>query len=246
MRVAKWITARDKPAAAQMLVESLRAPAALIGAPVLEADNVNDLMNRIEQQLESPELFAVISEAWKSISIDMLVDLMNERVVGQPLIDAIGIGPARLVARCSRIEAEIASIIVQAIVHAGALPSQNAEEFRPLLYDARIPSTIQKALLSAMSSSVAALAMTHAMFVGSRLEPWLAQALAETYSDGLHDYLRLLAALSSAVVSEEVLPLSERLDVPALQGEHDAALQRIDDQIRAIDPAVGESFCVVE
>jgi hypothetical protein len=49
--------------------------------------------------------------------------------------------------------------------------------------------------------------------------PWLARALAERWARDTWEYLRLLASAPGVTVSEELVPLRDRLDLDAIQSK---------------------------
>jgi hypothetical protein len=60
------------------------------------------------------------------------------------------------------------------------------------------------------------MAILSAIIAETAIAPWLARALCERWRDGLREYLTLLASAPGAHVSEDLVPLDARLDLPSL------------------------------
>jgi hypothetical protein len=112
-------------------------------------------------------------------------------------------------------------------------------------YDSTIPSDVRLAFLERLESSASLLGIFQAMVCRTRVEPWLALALAEKFRDGLRAHLCLLAAMSTSLgipeglIPETLVPRSARLDLGALERRRQAADDRLNALANAADIAPG-------
>lgn len=84
---------------------------------------------------------------------------------------------------------------------------------------ARAPVAQARALLSGLKGTAAHYAISHALYEKMRLARWLAEGLARAYRDGSREYLRLLASDPRADVSENMIPVNERIDLDVMRAE---------------------------
>ncbi len=173
-------------------------------------------------------------------TVEMLLGDGLTEIDPAALVEAIGEGPASLVAGAHRLEAVAVSAIVQWRIHFGEESlldgAQVLEQRLPeFFYDPEVPSQVQRAVLFGLRSSVAALALARSR----RLTPWLAQRLAETYRTGLYEYLRLLAGLPFVSVPEDVVSSAGRLNLGALDTSHGAAERDIAEVFARADQSGG-------
>jgi len=234
MRIPRWLKAASLSPVEQELLAAARHAALVVGAPVLSAGSVDELNERLDEQVQSAALISFIQRTTELTTLDVIIEFSRQQ---QPtpaaMIDALGDGPASIIAKASKLEAAALSALVQMLPYLGPDAVANGtrefvQEYSRALYSSEIPSTIQRGILSGMRSSVAGIAIGHALFSARRLDPWMAQHLAQSYRDGLFQYVRVLAAFPFVNIPEEVLSLDERLDLRALEVSHSAATEAID------------------
>jgi hypothetical protein len=221
--------------------------AAQLGVPVLEATSVANLEDRLDEAFLRPEYQRYLREATRGLTLEMLRVLSTLSVPSEPsedMIHALGIAPARIVTATSPHVATIAAIVMPIFAeHGEDLRAMEPPDCQELFARPGVHSTIRRIFLDYFRCTVALLAMSHAIFAGRKLEPWLAFALAEKYRDGLYAYLRYWASLDMHV-PESIVPLTDRLDLQALQAEIDAN-EMLWDQIAQLAPEDGFTVCGV-
>jgi hypothetical protein len=248
-RVVQWLNNAALSPAEVELRNTIGSSAALLGAPIIAATSVDDVTDRIDAAIENPELGRFTARAMELMTLEMLVEV-SKKASPTPsvLVAVLGQGPAAKIAGVSRVELAVVSAVVQLHVLLGEESLRSADPFeeilRDFLSDSDIPSAVQLATLSGLRSSVAGLAIAHAAFVNRSLEPWLGQRLAEVYTEGLYEYLRLLASVPPISVPDDLVPLDQRIDLAALQDAHAAALKDLDDLAEAATAAGGELVAV--
>lgn len=215
----RWLRSAALSEGERELLRQTEEAAKLIGAPLLQASNLEDLQARLDVTIFSPEFGHFAALASRRLTIDAIGTIAAQRddVVGL-MASVIGMTPARIVAATGPIVAAVGSAIAQIVAREGLtaldVPENCTDELRRVVDDPNVPWAIRSALRSSLRAPAAFLGLAHALLSDTHPEPWLAHALAETYRSEMREYLRLLAL--TAHVPEAVLPAAERFDVAAI------------------------------
>jgi hypothetical protein len=221
----RWLRPSSFSAAEEALIGDLMRAARILGAPLLDATERADLDDRIERALLSPEFQSFDDSAGQLLVLDIGSALPPGRLPAQ-LAYVLGDGPAVVVDEGGRLVVAMLSIAAQIAVLRGR-PGPGATGPFAAALAGSAHSTILNAILQGARASVAFLGIAHACFEGTKLAPWLALALAQTYRDGAYEYLRLLASLP-VHVPESVVPLADRYDLEALERAYHAKMAELD------------------
>ncbi len=220
-----WLreTAREASSAESELVTVMKRAASEVGAPLLAATSRDDLDDRLEQAIVQPVLRRLDAEAAHLIPIDTFTAIAAPSEPPAEMIRVLGAGPAGIVVRSGRLHAALASVIMQILVEHGPEALDQSElDVTAFVTAPGIHSTVKRCVLQGLRSSAAILGIVHALVEGERPEPWLSLALAEVFRDGLYEYMRYLASLPLHVPTD-LVPLTARFDLQALQHEVEAA-----------------------
>jgi hypothetical protein len=198
-------------------LEAMRTMALALGRPLLEATSRDDLDDRLEQAFQRPEFARANIEATRCVRLDELAEVALPKDPPPALVRVIGATAAKIIAGTGPLVAGLGSVIAQIAAEHGREALSGAAGSSPdVLALPGVHSTIKRALLGGLRSSAAFLGIAAAVFEDRKLEPWLSLALAESYRDGLYQYMRLLASLP-VHVPEVLVPAADRLDLAALQ-----------------------------
>jgi hypothetical protein len=142
----------------------------------------------------------------------------------ETLTSVLGDGVRRQLREGDAISAEIVHCLGQFLdAHRdelASLPSGDAKRPLAVLEDPTIPQSTARAILDSSKLLVVMLAIGAAAGRRTRLEPWLALALAERVVRGLRAHLCLLALVPGIDVSEQVLPREMRIVASGQRGSH--------------------------
>lgn len=201
--------------------------ASRLGARLLAAADLDDLDDRLDDVVESPEMtdygammFRVASDLPRPETSD---------VVGfaGAVSTVLGSSQANMLIEANPLVSAWMMVHQTALVHLEGLPGASSEAEQLLrsvsVSDADLPPEMARALAGALRASVIPLAFVRAMLTGSRLEPWLAHALVERFVGGLREHLRYLASVFPGVVPEDVVPLEDYIDHEAIVNRHSRA-----------------------
>lgn len=220
-----------------------------VGAPLLSAQSVDDLDDRIDKLIEGPELLKQAEFGLRVLSDDAFQAAMKrDRVLPADVFGAFGKGEVlRSLEEGDRLALEIFSAVWQlkALLPATVdLASGPLGEPDPMgfLADPRVPVPVAEAYLGSFQAAACQAAVMQALITGQRPEPWLALAIAERWVKGERAFIRLLASMPGVSVGEDVVPMSERLDLTALVAQSRSAEERFRQQLDAARTS-GESIC---
>jgi len=224
-----------------------------VGAPLLAATSLRDFQDRVETAALSPELSHFSAEAAKKLTFDVYAKAIKRKSEADPeIIDALGDGPANVVAEAwpllaaelsvltKLIAAEAAEVAFQPDRGTAATAAAFADDgaLGALVYDASVPSEVRLVMLERLESGAALLGICYAMIHEAHVEPWLARALAEKFRDGLKVSLRFWAAFPN-MVSESVVPAADRMNFDAIMSRHQEAEARIRALVERADTIPG-------
>lgn len=133
----------------------------------------------------------------------------------------------------------VSSCIVPVLREAGLAPESDDD---PLwfVYDPSVPPEVARALLAGLYGSIAQMAVEHLAFEAhpARHKP-VRRMLVRRWVEEQHWFLRLLASVPGNDVPLDVVPSSERLDLPRLGAETTAVGQWFEDVLaKAASPAL--------
>lgn len=210
------------PAEAPRL-EWMKSRASALGAPVLEATSRQDLLDRLDAALESPEFVETMREGASAVTVDALASLAISAEDLAEMEPILGKGATAILGGTSPLLRVYGGILARLVASGEVALQAPPGDWHDVLYAPGIHSTLKRALLGNMRASVAMIAIFHAVFQRRRLEPWLALALAETFRDELYLGLRWMASMPvGADVPESVVPRDDRYDLAQLDREMEA------------------------
>jgi hypothetical protein len=205
--------------------ETAERAAAAVGAPILEASDRDDLLARLNRGVESRDfafwLETMTREAWPLIERQApVLDGANLA----PLVETLGEGCRPLLVETDRLVNGLFRVFarlgeVARVLGTELTPVQMPDDHLGFLTDPEIPPEVGDALYANMQLGASMLAILAAQIRGEKLAPWLARALVEYLAEGARRFLTFLASVPGAEVSEDLIPLDDRLDLAKIVGE---------------------------
>jgi hypothetical protein len=232
----------------QRIKATIEEAAFAIGAPLLDADSLDDLGRRLDASLENKNLathFNGLAQAL--IADDSLAEQIRSADEGSTewLIDILGEGQRELASEAERLMRAMATAFenlrrtLQFAFSFDISQSVLLNEDDPLAFltDRDVPPQIASVVLGTCYANVCLLAITSAALAGRKLPPWLARAIAERWVQGLRGQLALMASFPGTHVEEALVPRAQRFDLEVLVREHTETNAAIDQFHRDADAA---------
>jgi hypothetical protein len=218
----RWVRGAVSPAEAPKL-EQMQATARTLGAPVLEATSRQDMRDRLDAALERPELTELMRESARTLTVDALASVAISAEELAAMEPVLGKGPTAIIASTSPLVSACGGMLARLVTSSEMRMDELPSDWHDILYAPDIHSTIKRSLLGNMRAWVATAAISHAVFQGRHLEPWLALALVEAFRDELYLAMRWFASLPvGADLPESVVPLHDRFNLTQLAAEVEA------------------------
>ncbi len=228
------------------LVDAVRIVTGNHGQLILEAENLVDLGDRLDQVVEDRAFHLANALI---MSLVAKAPRILEDVAGADYDDTevFGDGQAALLERVGRLMRATAAAARRlfSAEDIGEAAAEYTIQREPLafLYEWELPAPVSSAILDGMYSTACSIAAARASEVGARLEPWLARGLLERWCGGLYGYLRLLASAPGSGVPKRIVPLEDRVDVELEAWRHKALMAGL--KVAAIQSAeTGEAVPV--
>ena len=224
----------------RQLRDMFKRVAGEVGDRLLDAEDVRDLHHRIGQALVANELYELGATAMRAATVDELTRAPTETSTELPaeLVSVLGEHPtARFISGLRLWQVaflENLRVLMNLDERERVAGLEAAQRFAhdpvAIVYESALPLALRESLLDCMRGLPAGLAIARAVATNrGRLEPWLARELASTVERGQKGYLRYVAALEGAAVSEAILPASERLDMGRLERERQSTARQIEE-----------------
>jgi hypothetical protein len=206
----------------QQVLHLIEYVTSAIGRPVLAANDVDDLDDRLDALIGSEDLLASIQcllaqhrtlfEAAEPPSTTRVAAAAGGR---------LGAAQARLLTEAQPMLDAWLSAQRQAIARYAPEMIPWAGRRRDLdLASPDLAAEIAEGRFHALRATVCIIAISCAVIREQRVEPWLARALTERFLESAKQHLRMLASLPGIVVDETIVPHSERLDLAAIEVRH--------------------------
>ncbi|RKH68152.1 hypothetical protein D7X96_17805 [Corallococcus interemptor] len=221
------------------LLEQIHELSGSFGGYILEAEDRDDLINRIDAVIGDPRFHEAQQFVGESTRDGLLpegeggfAEGSNEEVSPAVLVQALG--PASVpflhnlhlnLAETMRCLGHLMEKMPPDI--AGSLtPDAPNKSEDPLAFinSPSVPVPVAEALLASLRICALVLAPVALLFKQGAAEPWLKLAIAELLASSSRRGLALAAAMSGAEVSVDLLPTDERLDLTGLE-QHSKAVQ---------------------
>ena len=118
------------------------------------------------------------------------------------------------------LESRALSSCVAPVLREGALPMESVDDPLWFVYDPSVPPEVARGLLAGLYGGIALMAVEHLAFGDhpARDMP-VRRMLVRRWVEEQHGFLRLLASVAGNDVPLDVVPLSERFDLPRLDAE---------------------------
>ncbi len=215
------------------LLHLLEYAASRHGDVLLAARDVDDLDDRLDAQLDDPDVFR-----WNAlISSLALPSLRNEVAESGSFVRAaepvLGAGQARALEAAEPLldawlRAQQAALLLfsddDMVAGVAAIQAIGPA----ILTRPDVPPEVAAAFRGALTAGLCTLAVARAINESAKLDGWLARALVERLIDGVRAHLRLIASVPGVNVSEAVMPHGERLDPARIEERHRRARELAD------------------
>ena len=215
---------------------------ATLGAPLLEASDLEDLERRLDEQIERPEmnnLLGLMAASFPAVAPETTPAASDVAAATAPLL---GEGLQGLLREGFRLSEAIAMAIGRLMRLRGPSELQMAAEQRsadkPLgfLENPRIPPEVAASWLAGLRANVLMFALMYPLIYPQTPEPWLLRSIAEQWIHNQRLYMRFLASIPEAQVPLDIVPAEERMDLEKLFGQTADAARHLEDLARkAID-----------
>lgn len=240
---------RARTPAEKQLDHLVRFSTAAFGAPLLGADDLDDLDTRIEAILHGDDYWSLL-RLLTSTAPQVRVRGSESRKRGLlAVLDDVNAGAAEVIAAGDALEGCIADA-VEKLCGAGIDPppelTTGLRNARPLelLYDLGIAPELRRAAWGGYVAAVCSMGLlaSQELSSGQSVEPWLMRALAERRRDGLKSLLRLFASLPDLSVPMDVVPADQRLDIVALEACNELGRARAAELLAAPSEGLGPEW----
>jgi hypothetical protein len=226
---------------------AIEGAASAIGAPLLDAESLDDFGRRLDASVESKGFAGYFNQLAQAFSADGALSEQLERVDERShewVTDVLGEGQRALTTAADRMMRAMVEAFenlrrtVRSTFNVDVSPVL-LDEGDPLgfLSDRNVPPRIAGTVLGTYYSNACFLAIASAGLTGRKLAPWLARAIAERWVQGLRGQLALLASFPGTHVDEDLIPRDQRLDLEAFVRENAEANAAMDQFHRDADEA---------
>lgn len=179
-----------------------------IARDLFEAENRDDLHERIDLITESPKTHGVFA-------LLQLEPMLRVGPKSTKFGDSYGRGAAKKLEEGSRLLFALTSTLTHLRAATDAeVSSVAATVADPLgfLSDPQIHPRVAKAMLSGLHANVCLLGMAAVALASKKPEPWLRAALVDEWVANLRKYVALVASMPGIVISQELIPAADRFD----------------------------------
>lgn len=215
------------------MLELAEFGAATFGAPLLDAVDLDDLDDRIDDILENSDFseFNVRVSASAPAANDDIRPIVP--ITAKDIVD-LGIVASEVFAQALNLSSRVLQFRRQ-LVNKIELPdpSRTTDIVRgssivSLCIDKSVPPELGLIFFAWFRSDLCSLAFCEMVMSKRRVEPWLAMGIARRWLEGVQKYLRLIASFPGVDVPVELVPQNERINLVRLFAEHRAARERMD------------------
>jgi hypothetical protein len=205
--------------------------AATFGAQLLDAQDLDDLDNRIDAILENPDLSDFNARVLTSDS-EKDDSQPTSQVTSDDVAD-LGIAAPEMFAQAINLSVRVLQFRRQL---APKIEPQGQQQTIDVLrgtslvdlcLDKSVPPELGLIFLHWFGADVCSLAFCEMVMSKRRVEPWLAMGIAQRWMNGAREYLRLIASFPGVDVPFDLVPENERIDLSRMFAEHRAARERM-------------------
>jgi hypothetical protein len=206
--------------------------AATFGAPLLEATDLDDLDDRIDNILDRPD--------FSEFNLRVLATAHAESDEIRPIFPVTAKDIADLDIAVSDVFAQALNLAARALQCrrqlVNTIESSELNETEDIVrgvslvslcLDKSVPPELGLIFFAWFRADLCSLAFCEMVMSKRGVEPWLAMGIARRWLNGVQKYLRLIAPFPGVDVPVELVPQSERIDLPRVFAEHRAERQRI-------------------
>jgi hypothetical protein len=198
--------------------------ASRFGDPLLQASSYDDLDDRLDALVASPEALHCTALLAQHVPLFRGSEPASAERFADAVGEKLGPGQGLVLSQSQRVldawldaQQQMASLI------ASHEPVDAERVFAFSLTSPDIPAEVAELVFHSLRAGFCSMAVLQASIVGAPIERWLAHALIERLVTSAKEHLRLLASLPGIVVDEAVVPKSQRLDLAAIGDRHGLA-----------------------
>jgi len=230
------------------MLHTIEIAAERCGKPLLEATSLDDLDDRIDELIDSPEIYQSNKLLTKYAPRLMAPEMASASAFADAVGDILGEAQGRTIAQAHRLidawldaqrqalagfEAHQASVSVPPEVAQDDSHSVNLS-----LTNADFPADVAVLIYHGIRANLCSFAITYIAIKGAS-EPWIAKALTDRIVESVRQHLRFLASIPGVVVDEAIVPRSERLDLDAVFERHQLARETYRRELEAARTQIG-------
>lgn len=198
--------------------------ASRFGDPLLQASNLDDLDDRLDALVASPEALHCTALLAQHVPLFRGSEPASAERFAEAVGENLGTGQGLVLSQAQHVldawldaQQQVASLI------ASHDPVGGECVFAFSLASPEIPAEVAELVFHSLRAGFCSMAILQASIGGTSIDRWLAHALIERLLTSAKEHLRLLASLPGVVVDEAVVPKSERLDLAAIGHRHGLA-----------------------
>lgn len=228
---------------------------------VLSPRNETWLTSRVDALLDEPEYYRLHDRVRMSVTADMLQEATTARRTTTPGVLEVAAGPrnARKIERVSRlVQCEVAAALqlmaheAEATLREGHQLDRAVPPLAPLPPDVtpgaaylthpQIPSAMKRGMLASHRAQASMVALGASLSLEDPLSENMVDAIVDLLERSLYIHVRTLAGFPDVKVPEDVVPLSERVDLAAAFRDRFSAEQVYAVQLEAARASGGDVY----
>ncbi|MGE6757040.1 hypothetical protein ACQKGO_03415 [Corallococcus interemptor] len=242
-RVFSLVRRERMTAQERALLDHVRELSGTFGVYVLEAEDRDDLIARVDAVIGDPQFRVAQQRIWEGGGAELLVEMtwkgldeaLDEAMVPDAMEQVLGAASTPFLRDLHLNLSEtfrcVAHLLNGAPLAPEAVPAletlaglYEGEEPLAFISAPEVPVPVAEALLASMRLDALLVAPTTLLFQQAAAKPWLKLAIAELLATSSKRSLALMAAVSGAEVSVELLPMDQRLELTGLEQHSKAVL----------------------
>ncbi len=223
-RLRASVARRDATDEEEQVLHLIEFAASRFGDPVLRATSVDDLDDRLDALVSSPEALYCTALLAQHVSLFQKSEAISAARLAESVGENLGAAQGRVISESQQVldawfdaQRQVAGLIAS---HA---PTDAERIFEFSLASPQIPAELAQLVFHSLRAGYCSLAIVRVTAAEMPIEPWLARALTERLVASAKEHLRLLASMPGVKVDEAIVPPAMRLDLDAIEARHQRA-----------------------
>lgn len=206
------------------LLNLIEFAAVRFGDSLLQAHSVDDLDNRLDALVGSPDALYCTALLARLVPVASMSDPVTAEDLADGLRENLGDAQGQLFVQAKDVlDAWLDAQRQVACLIASVPPTEAERVFAFSLASADIPAELGELVFHSLRASFCSMAIVQASSTEQKVAPWLARALVERLVASAREHLRLLASIPGVSVDETIVPTARRLDLKEIESRHQRA-----------------------